>query len=753
MLSKIQDFLIPNFLKRLDFWLMTHKPHVWRTRGHFVLFYCLIAALIMYICGKFYPQNFADFYDSDYIRNNSLVGYLIFFLCFTSVGITLWWWHSIQKFGYKRTNVLHFLIEVGIYTLGLFSISLFVFGFSKGFHYRQAFQLEKNSREDSIWVVKNDFFQYGYMPHFYPNKEVNFKEYFKQGEALSQKMKFREGIVYNILKAEDTTSNDIILNEEFTRDYDYKRRVETPSDAFSYSHWEYPKNEKIYSRPPQYKQPADYVNKILSNDTFWKQEEKRLKFKEYDNASREILTDMTYDEISNLVDEVYPKYFHRINYFNQTQTTSRSLLEIWILKRQFLESLSNQEIKLYKEYLTWLKGNFALYAPQPILNFEKNAARGFYLKRNSTGYTVKGKEDYFEILNGECYEYFDDDKGELAGEKLLKLLEKLDVESFKKYLKYLNDSNYYEKLLENKKNPFYPSLCKNYYKNYTPKTQIDSLYHYDYYQDNAINELTWLNIIQQEYAHYVADKYSENDYNRLRNMLHINSFEDVYVESKNTTIQRLLQLHQVDDYTSAIRAMNASRYEYKNQTLMTFSYFALIYCVLFAIVFYIMTLSNGLQFGVSAFISGFFVAFLLFIQRVNPSNYFSEGHTAYPPLITDSYQSYPVGELWNKQIMILFCILLMIMAIVMLFRKTQLSKAHIIFNIIMFSTLFGLVSVLEYWANMVEIRIRYEQLKGYYSMPMEERVRIYSLVLICAIGIYLFMAWLFKRHLTYPKKK
>ncbi len=264
MLSKIQNFLIPSFLKRLDFWLLTHKPHIWRTRGHFVVFYCLIAAFLLYFLGKMYPQNFADFYDGDYVKNNSVVLYLKSFLAFTSVGIIMWW-YSIQKFSYLRTNFLHFLTEIGIYTLGICSISLFIFSFDHGYSYRQAFQLEKNSREDSLWIVDNGLFCYGYMPHFQPNKESNLAEYFKKGENLDAMLYNRQAIVFNILKDEVKDNNDYISTSS--------------TDAFSYSHWEYPKNQKNYTRPPQYQVPADYVNKILTNDTFWKQEEKRLKFK------------------------------------------------------------------------------------------------------------------------------------------------------------------------------------------------------------------------------------------------------------------------------------------------------------------------------------------------------------------------------------------------------------------------------------------------------------------------------------------
>lgn len=50
--------------------------------------------------------------------------------------------------------------------------------------------------------------------------------------------------------------------------------------------------------------------------------------------------------------------------------------------------------------------------------------------------------------------------------------------------------------------------------------------------------------------------------------------------------------------------------------------------------------------------------------------------------------------------------------------------------------------------------MREERTNGeYYSMSIDERIRLFTLILLAAIGIYLFLTWLFKRHLTLPKKK
>jgi hypothetical protein len=737
MFSKIQAFLIPPFLKRLDFWLMTHKPHIWRTRGHFVVFYSLLAAILLYFGGRMYPQNFADFYDGDALRNNGLVNYLTQFLTFTGMGIVMWWWYGIQKFGYRRTNIVHFLSEIGIYTLGLFSILTFVLSFEKGFTYRQAYELQQTSREDSTWLANNGYFYYGYMPHFQANKEADLTQYFKDGELLTQKMYSRDAVVSNILK------NDVSLENSYG--------TGSP-DAFSLSLWEYPSNTQRYARPPQYKTPADYVNRILSNDTFWKLEEKRQQFKETDNVSREYLTNMTTADITNLIDEVYPKYFHRVNYWSDNQNIMRMLLKLSINKKQFLESLSPQEIKTYTTYLAWLKNNFALYAPQPIVAFEQNAGRGFTETRNAKGNFIQGKDSLLGSPYFQCEEYFDEDKGELAGEKLLHFFEDLDVESFELYVYYLQNETYGD-LKQNKKNPTFKQSCQNYFVKHPSVSTQDSLYFYDYYWDKNISEYTWMYIIADEYAHFATEKYTDADYQRLRKMLHSNSFTDVYKDSKNPTIQKLLQFHQVEDYNTARDQMAQKRSQYTDRAAFTFSPFAVLCCAFFALIFYITTQSSGLQFWISAFASGFLVSFLMVAQKFISSNLGS--YTSYPTpnrYMLDSINT-NVSLPWDEYLMYFFGLLLLLAFIVLIVRKTQLLKVQIVFNVLIFSSLFGLFSTVNYWSNQIEIRKRAVNPNDYQTTTLDETIRLYIVILVVAIVLYAFLAWLYKRHLTYPKKK
>jgi hypothetical protein len=183
MLSKIQDFLIPNFLKRLDFWLMTHKPHVWRTRGHFVLFYGIIVALLFFLFGLMYPQTLYDLAEES--RGNTDITFLFTLLSFllTTGGVFVWW-YSIQKYPYKRTSIVHYILVISIYTIGLFALWAVVWAFYFGFFYKRCYMLEKNKAEEKTWFYEHDFSSFGYMPHVQSNKLNDLNVYFSNGEKL-----------------------------------------------------------------------------------------------------------------------------------------------------------------------------------------------------------------------------------------------------------------------------------------------------------------------------------------------------------------------------------------------------------------------------------------------------------------------------------------------------------------------------------------------------------------------------------------
>lgn len=52
---------VPNFLNRIDLYLLTHYPNVWATRVHYFVFYSLICGnLLMFLLGYLYPISMAN---------------------------------------------------------------------------------------------------------------------------------------------------------------------------------------------------------------------------------------------------------------------------------------------------------------------------------------------------------------------------------------------------------------------------------------------------------------------------------------------------------------------------------------------------------------------------------------------------------------------------------------------------------------------------------------------------------------------
>ena len=164
-----------------------------------------------------------------------------------------------------------------------------------------------------------------------------------------------------------------------------------------------------------------------------------------------------------------------------------------------------------------------------------------------------------------------------------------------------------------------------------------------------------------------------------------------------------------------------------------------------------MTLSNGLQFWVSVFVSGFIVGLLIFFEK-SLSSLLVGGYTSYPPF-QDSYpQPYFSSTNWREILLLLFGSMILVLLCVLIFKKIQLQRAHIWVNTVLFSSFLGILVMLEYISQKVEIKLRAEN-SDYGAMPLDEKIRLYTFIMLAVIGIYLLLAWLFKRHLTFPKKK
>ena len=100
-----------------------------------------------------------------------------------------------------------------------------------------------------------------------------------------------------------------------------------------------------------------------------------------------------------------------------------------------------------------------------------------------------------------------------------------------------------------------------------------------------------------------------------------------------------------------------------------------------------------------------------------------------------------------------FGALLFALFLALIIKKVQLHRAHIWVNTLFFSSFVGILGTLEYWTSRVVIKMQEAEGVNYSGMTLDEKIRLYTFIMLAVIAIYLLIAWLFKRHLTFPKKK
>lgn len=109
----MKKILKPDFLEAIDRWLMLHKPSLWMTNLHYVLYYVLIATIVQTMIALVYPIDFRHTVDVEVLYGFVLVPVL---LC----GV-LW----IVKM--VRYNIHHTYTKRSIYKeFGVFLLNAFV---------------------------------------------------------------------------------------------------------------------------------------------------------------------------------------------------------------------------------------------------------------------------------------------------------------------------------------------------------------------------------------------------------------------------------------------------------------------------------------------------------------------------------------------------------------------------------------------------------------------------------------------------
>lgn len=747
-MSKIQNALIPSFLKRLDFWLLTHKPHIWRTRGHFVVFYGTITAVLFFIFGLVYPFSLFELQERLSYSSNVNVAFTVMSFFLVLGGLFLWWF-SIQKYAYKRTNLKHFFIEIGIYTVGCFTLWTVLLAFSMGFDYKKCNLLEKNTPEDKEWFNQHSFPEFGYMPHVDPNKLADLNKYFSNGEKLI-------AIQWNRAKSTEPyrqyTDNKYysFIDEGFqthlhSLDWEYKTLIKNPL-------------------PPQYKKVSDYVNLLIGNDSLRLSVVKSLEHvrqnedenivvehspsseHNYELLFDKIIAGLDYNGIVELTENTYPRFYHHINFASHGNSFLNRQVSDWTNQRTFLESLNPQELIVYKDYLSNLFEYYKDYRSKvhAIKQLQYVAYQSFF---NHTDREVKDSLDIDEYNlpppppdNAPIGNEYNN---AIAGERLKTLLTFFDLDSKKKYVYFLakmDDDVYFK----NTNHPIAPQIVDKTYST-LKATSLDSLLLYDYYYLNIKNYSNYRAFFTNAYTDYVAKKYTLQDFDRLHNLLTVNGFPEEpssqligqQASYKDSKLQKIALLFYSEKYRKAINDLEDQRNSVKNSLAFKWSPFSVLYCLLAALVFYVMTLSTGIQFWISVFLSGLYWAIMLFFSELARMRRYSERDF-------NNTSSLPF------YFMLIHVFIFSVLILYLLNRKYQAQRAHLVVNTVLISGVGSVMATTIYWL---------ETIKDWYysrnnpSMNDVDTIRIISNVLLGAILLYGVIAWLFKRHLTYPKKR
>jgi hypothetical protein len=728
MLSKIQKYIVPSFLKRLDFWLLTHKPHIWRTRGHFVVFYGAIVGLLFFLLGLLYPQTLFDLHRDSHNNHSQVVFAFTVMSFLLALGGLFWWWFSIQKYVYKRTSVQHFLIETGIYAFGIFSLWSVFWAFYLGFSYKTANFLEKNKLEDKEWFNQNDFFNFGYMPYKDANKLSDLNQYFANGEKLVAIQKKRESETY-----------DHSRYDEYSVKGD---RVQTDLSSID---WEYRTLNSDKIMLPQYTKASDNLNVLFGNDSLRLLERKNRDINDDEYFSDRVITGLGYESIVELSENIYSKYFYRIDYSSISNSLLYEQVPQWVNQKTFIESLDSREWTAYNNYLSYLADYYKDHATTMVsIRLPQLVAFNIYVEHYENRNDTLGiYSNYHASQNHSNIHFGDQDKNAIAAEKFQKLMPLFDLDSRKKYCHWLSEMNgdFSER---NIGNSFMKQLLDKTYASIKPN-RSDSLILYDYYTLKLQSYDNYRAFFTHAFTDYIVKKYSAQDFDRIHNLLTVNDFPEEVPQYKESKLQKIALLIYSKKYSEVLYSLEQNRTSLKGTRLLVWSGYSILYCLLLALVFYVTTLGTGIQFWVSLFISGIYWALMFFIGEISRwgRNYDNNG---------TPYNSQRADFPFN--FMVMHCVFFSFLILYLIYKKTRIKNAHLIINSVFLSGLGAVVAATYYWIETIKAwYYSNDDDLNYHAMGEHESLRIVANVFIVAIVVYALTAWLFKRHLTYPKKK
>lgn len=198
-MKHISKWLIPGFLRRFDDYLLENYPVIWRTRGHFVLFYSIISIILLFIGGFFYPVSLTDPtvdpVQPIYIGIDSIPFSLIP-LIIGVIGVLYWAYLQYWLFQQDPAPAKVFL-TLAIYAVGLFTIlALIPISFRMGTIVSTAYFLM--DEKDIQHLEENDFFLYGMILLDSDDYQEQADTFFQRRAAIFKRVKqFEDTLLQN----------------------------------------------------------------------------------------------------------------------------------------------------------------------------------------------------------------------------------------------------------------------------------------------------------------------------------------------------------------------------------------------------------------------------------------------------------------------------------------------------------------------------------------------------------------------------
>ncbi len=195
-MKTIFKWLVPGFMRRLDRFLLENYPVVWRTRGHYVLFYSFLLIPVLFALGFAYSVSVANLTVDPY-------NHIIFFydpynkgmLVLFSIGL-LYWAYTQYQTGFSSTRLKDIFLTLGIYSVGIFAmLAITTPMFRLGTILRTAYFFI-DEKDLNNWA-RQDFYRYGFV--FNDSDSFNIPP-----NKLTTYFQEREKDLATILKIENT---------------------------------------------------------------------------------------------------------------------------------------------------------------------------------------------------------------------------------------------------------------------------------------------------------------------------------------------------------------------------------------------------------------------------------------------------------------------------------------------------------------------------------------------------------------------